>query len=124
MSNSTKILLLLVALLVIIGAGAWWFVATQNNNQPVESVLTPATDKQATPPTQTQNQNQNQPVQPTTNQTPASNNAATPAPVASLTNGNTDDDISKDLANVDGQMNNLNSDVTNSNQAVTPVTVQ
>ena len=107
-------------LLAIIAVFVWWFVAMQNSSQTPEPVLNPTPSEQ-TPSTQNQTQNLNsQPseTQPSGGQTPGADNSTT------LTTGNTNNDISKDLTNVDTQMNSLNADVTDSSQTVTPITGQ
>lgn len=124
MSNSSKVLLSLTVLLIIIGALVWWFVSSQNNSQVPEPAATPATGDQAAPQLAAGQNTQAALNQPADNQTRGSGNSSSAAPSSNLTTGNTNDDILKDLTNVDGQMNNLNSDVTASNQTIASVTVQ
>ena len=108
-------------LIIIIGA-VWWFVASQSNsqNEPNGTI-----DQTQVPSSQDQTQNQSTPA--TANQPGGQNSQTTPSsltPSGNLSTGNTNDDISKDLTNVDSLLNSLYSDITNSNQTVTPVTVQ
>ena len=123
MSNSSKILLSLLILLIVIGAAVWWFVSSQNNSQSPEPAVTPATGDQAAAQSGASQNTQAVPTKPADNQAPGANPASA-APSSNLTTGNTNDDIANDLTNVDGQMNNLNSDITISSQIVAPVTAQ
>ena len=124
MSKSSKMLLLLITLLIIIGSLVWWFVSSQNDSQtPEMPVVTPAAGNQTARQTPTDRAS-TAPNQPADNQEPGSANPLSAAPATNLTAGNTNDDIAKDLTSVDSQMNNLDTDVANSNQAITPITVQ